>query len=126
MKKFRLPLLLLLAACSSSALAGCKKSSGGDPDDPTDGYVTVNFYLDYNKEAAGEIYETQKVKNGSKVTEPTKPTEAPFPEFPNFLGWSEKEIIDNKSDLWNFSKNKIKTNYSEFSLFGIWVAEGEN
>ena len=122
MKKLYFALSLLFAA--TTALTGCRKSSGGGDDE--DETITVNFYHDYNQVAAGEIYDTQYVKNGSKVKEPTKPTESPFPEFPVFLGWSKKEVIDDKKDLWNFSKDKVKTDIDEFPIYGIWVAEGEN
>ena len=122
--------LLLLAPLS---LAGCKRSSSNDgPETPSgsgeedDDSVTVNFYLDYNKINLNEVYHSQTVKRGKTVSEPPKPSEAPSPEFPVFLGWSAKEIIDDKKDLWNFSKDKITTEYDEFEIFGIWVAEGEN
>ena len=122
MKKLFLTLFLL--ASSGICLAGCNRSGGGGDGD--EDLITVKFYLDYNQVAAGEIYDTQYVKNGSKVKEPTKPTESPFPEFPVFLGWSKKEVIDDKKDLWNFSKDKVKTDIDEFPIYGIWVAEGEN
>ena len=107
-----------LAACHND-----KTPSGGDKEKD----VTINFYLDFNQLNENNVYQTYSVKNGSKLTEPKKPTvdQAPMPEFTVFLGWSYKEIIEDKRDLWDFSKNKIDTIEPSFNLFGIWVAEGE-
>ena len=88
--------------------------------------VTVNFYLDYNQVAAGKIYFTTEVDNGGLILEqPANPTEAPYPEFPVFKGWSAKEIINNENELWNFATDKVVTNQGTFSIYGFWVAEGE-
>ena len=65
------------------------------------------------------------MKNGSKLEAPATPTKAPMPEFPVFLGWSYKEIINDKKDLWDFSKDTVQTDETSFNLFGIWVAQGE-
>ena len=119
--------LALLFLLSSLSIAGCSCNSNGEEIiiDP-DLIVTVNYYVDYNDLMAKEVYHTETVKNGSKLTRPTDPTEGHFEEFPVFKGWSKKEIIDNDSDLWNFSKDKVAVEVgSTFNLFGIWVAEGE-
>lgn len=119
-------------------LGGCHRASGGgsggggsgggggggDPVTPT-GQIAVNFYLDFNKVNEKEVYYTVNVKKGDKLTAPTTPTQAPLPEFPVFLGWSKKEIVDDKKDLWNFSTDTVDTNESVFNIYGIWVAEGE-
>ena len=132
MKKLSIALLL---AASFLTLAGCKKNnssngggnggggSGGGTEN--DGKIQINFYADYNQLNSKNVYHTYRVENGSKLTKPTDPTEAPMPEFPVFLGWSYKEIIDNKADLWDFSTDTVQTNEPSFSLFGIWVAQGE-
>ena len=129
----KLSIALLLVATSFIGLAGCKKSSsggnggnnsgGGGTED--DGKIQVNFYIDYNQWNAKETYYSTRVKNGSKLTAPDNPTKAPMPEFPVFLGWSKKEVIDNKEDLWNFSTDVVDTTSQTFNLFGIWVVEGE-
>ena len=128
----KLSIALLLVASSLVGLAGCKKSSsggnggnnsGGGTED--DGKIQVNFYIDYNQWNAKETYYSIRVKNGSKLTAPDHPTKAPMPEFPVFLGWSKKEVIDNKEDLWNFSTDVVGTTSQTFNLFGIWVVEGE-
>ena len=126
----KLSIALLLVATSFVSLAGCKKSSGGgggggSSGGNTDGTITVNFYADYNQLNEKNVYVTQNVKNGAKLTKPADPTKAPMPEFPVFLGWSYKEIIDDKKDLWDFSTDTVQTNEPSFNLFGIWVAQGE-
>ena len=88
--------------------------------------MTVTFYADYNQKIIKNIYYECTVQNGELINDkPNKPTEAPFPEFPNFKGWSSKEIIDDDKDLWDFSTDKVISKTSSFELFGIWVAEGE-
>ena len=117
----KLVLTLLVASFATIGVAACKKKS------TSNNKITVNFYLDYNEIASGEVYYTYEVKNGSKLKEPPTPTQGTFPEFPTFKGWSHREIIDKDEDLWDFSKDVAKTEegYSEFNMFGIWVAEGE-
>ncbi len=133
MKKLHIISLFLMA--STLCFAGCTNNggsggSGGDGPgggggDVDDGKIQINFYVDYNQLNIKNVYHTYRVKNGSKLTKPADPTEAPMPEFPVFLGWSYKEIIDNKNDLWDFSKDTVQTEEPKFNLFGIWVAQGE-
>ena len=117
-------LLVSLLAVSTFAIIGCKGNKKKDSED--DGKIQVNYYIDYNAITSGEVYYTYREFDGSKLQEPTKPTEAPFPEFPVFKGWSKKELIDNDADLWNFATDEmhVKEGYRTFNLFGIWVAEG--
>ena len=117
-------LLGLLPALLAMSVTGCS----GDDDDKSEKLpenVVVTFYIDFNQPNSDESYATQTIKQGEKVTAPETPTEAPFPEFPVFLGWSEKEIIQSKNDLWNF-ETTITSKSGTFSIYGIWVAEGEN
>ena len=101
--------------------------SGGGDTSEYDGKIGVSFYLDYNQITAGVVYETYRIENHKKLTKPADPTEAPLPEFPVFKGWSQKEIIDNDDDLWDFDKDvmDVPEGYRTFNMFGIWVAEGE-
>ncbi len=124
--------ILVLAALSILMLIGCGKngnnssSGGGDSSGPKEDLITVNFYLDYNQKAIKNIYHTCKVKNGSVITNlPPTPTEAPYPEFPVFKGWSYKELIASEEDLWDFTTDKIDTKSTVFELYGYWAAEGE-
>lgn len=137
--------LLLLSVLSLGLLMGCTgnnnpSQSGGnsgnesESDNPSSSSsepiiekkVTVNFYLDYNHVSNDQIIFTTQVDNGGLISEkPTNPTEAPYPEFPVFKGWSKKEIIDDINDLWNFESDIVIANSGVFSLYGIWVAEGE-
>lgn len=135
-------MLILSLLASMAFLSACDNSSGGggggnSGDSQDDGKITVSFYIDFNYANANkewnisggnslETYDVQRVENGSKVTKPADPTTAPFPEFPVFLGWSKKEVIDSKSDLWNFDTDTINTETKTFSLYGCWAAEGEN
>ena len=117
----KIVLVLLAAGVTALSLTGCKNSSADD------GKITVNFYVDYNQVNANEIYHTEKVKNGSKLKKPNDPGETNFAEFPVFLGWSKKGVIDNKEDLWDFSVDRVdvKEGVKTLNIYGIWVAEGE-
>lgn len=125
MKKLHVISLFLMA--STLIVTGCNKKSGGGSGgggSTDDGKIEVNFYADYNQLSAKNPCHTVRVKNGSKLTAPSTP-EAPMPEFPVFLGWSYKEIINDKKDLWNFSTDVVQTDEPTYNIFGIWVAEGE-
>ncbi len=131
--------IFLTALCSLALIAACNSSSsggGGGGDDPTPGpgpeptptptgSITVNFYLDYNQPDAKNVYYSYKVNNGDKLTEPARPSEPIFEEFPVFKGWSHKDIIDNDEDLWNFATDTVDTTDTVFYMYGIWVAQGE-
>ena len=132
-------LLVFLAALSIVMVSGCKKnkqptsdsepiseSTSSEETSIPDVMITVKFYLDYNQVEAKEVYHTVEVKNGSKLEEPTRPTPPLFPEFPVFKGWSQKEIIDDVKDLWNFDTDVVKVTLgTSLNLYGIWVAQGE-
>ena len=117
-------LLGLLPALLAMSVTGC----GGDDEDSGEKLpenVVVTFYIDFNQPNSDESYATQTIKQGEKVTAPATPTEAPFKEFPVFLGWSQKEVIQSKDDLWNFDST-ITSKTGTFSIYGIWVAKGES
>ena len=132
--------LVLLSILSLGLLVGCTNTnnpsnnqSGSDDtsnvsssESIIEKKVTVNFYLDYNHVSNDQIIFTTQIDNGGLITEkPANPTEAPYPEFPVFKGWSKREIIDDVNDLWNFEADIVVANSGVFSLYGIWVAEGE-
>ena len=105
MKNLKIIPLVLFTVITG--LTGCNKGGGGGggvTPTPDDGKIQINFYLDYNQINTKNTYSTTRVKNGSKLKAPTTPKEkdAPLPEVPVFLGWSKKEIIDDKKDLWDF------------------------
>lgn len=138
MKKIKLGLLTLIPALLALSLSACdnggqvtpSQSGGGGGGDSgqtiPEGYVRVTFYIDFNQMGTEEYYDRKDIAIGTAVAEPTRPTEAPFPQFPNFAGWSAKEIIKDKNDLWNFSTTITpEEGANTFSLFGIWLAEGE-
>lgn len=84
--------------------------------------ITINFYVDYNYAAEGNIYHTCSVYLNAKITDvPENPTENIFNDFPNFIGWSTYQIINDTKDLWNFDKDIVQTTYSSLSLYGIWT-----
>ena len=122
MKKF-----LLLFALSSIMMVGCHNNDNDNYG--KEGDISVKFYLDFNALATNEIYEEVLIYNNSKLKEPKRPTaeQAPLPEFPVFKGWSTKEIIDDDSDLWNFTTDKVSVDdgTTEFRLYGFWASEGE-
>lgn len=131
--------LVLLSVLSLGLLVGCTNNnnpsnnqSGSDGPSSSSSEpiiekkVKVNFYLDYNHVSDDQIIFTTQIDNGGLITEkPSDPTEAPYPEFPVFKGWSKREIIDDISELWNFETDIVVANSGVFSLYGIWVAEGE-
>ena len=86
--------------------------------------VTVDFYLDYNTytESIRNIYASQTVQNGEKLTKPADPEEAPFTDFPTFLGWSTHPLIEDPDMLWDFDKDVVDTKNSSLVMYGIWEA----
>ena len=135
MKLKKLGLLALLAispmvgltACSGCSSDSENESESVDPGDIPEGYIRVFFYVDFNQPNTGECLEHQDVLPDSLITAPVTPY-AVSEDFPVFLGWSAKEVINDKKDLWNFSSDKVNTENGEntFSIYGIWVAEGES
>ena len=130
--------LVLLSFLSLGLLVGCTNNTPSNNQSGSDSpssissepiiekKVKVNFYLDYNHVSDDQIIFTTQIDNGGLITEkPSDPTEAPYPEFPVFKGWSKREIIEDISELWNFETDVVVANSGVFSLYGIWVAEGE-
>ena len=137
----KLGLITLLASASLlSACSGCSNTNNGSSttsEEVPDGKVKVTFYVDWNATNNPEVtwrtqntgvpYSSVIIDQDTKVTKPADPTTPPQAEFPVFLGWSKKETIDNKQDLWNFDTDVVSSSEGKyFSLFGIWVASGEN
>ena len=128
---------LIIALCLATSLfmVGCKKNNkpSSDSSDTTTEesidpsvVVTVNFFLDYNDVSVTGRYYRCQVNAGSLITDvPPKPTTPPMPEFPTFLGWSKKEVINDSKDLWDFSKDIVPSKSTVLNLYGIWVAQGE-
>jgi len=125
MKLKKLAYLALIPSLFAFSATAC---SGGDDksSESLPPNVVVTFYIDFNQPNSDEYYDQVTIEQGGKVTAPADPTEAPFPEFPVFMGWSAKEIIKSKADLWDFSNNTITSKSGTFEIYGIWVAEGEN
>ena len=123
--------LLLLSACTGNKNNGNNSGNNSNTDSseqPVDeDAITVKFYLDYNQVNVDNVYATYQIKNDSLLTEPTRPTSsnAPLPEYPNFVGWSYKQIIDSTDDLWNFSTDKVNvpTGVKTFRMYGFWSVE---
>ena len=123
--------LLLLSACTGNKNNGSNSGNGSNTDSseqPVDeDVITIKFYLDYNQVNVDNVYVTYQIKNNSLLTEPTRPTssDAPLPEYPNFVGWSNKQIIDTTDDLWNFATDKVNlpSNIKTFRMYGFWSVE---
>ena len=133
MKKLFATICLMASIIS---LGACNKKKGPSTDtgtqttesiDPTV-QVTVNFYLDYNDSLVnGKRYHRCVVQAGSLITDkPATPTSAPQEEFPVFIGWSKKEIINDLEDLWDFDKDVVPSSSKILNIYGIWAAEGEH
>lgn len=138
----KLGLITLLASASLlSVCGGCSNSnkdnsSGTTSEEVPDGKVKVTFYVDWNATNSpevtwrttndGVVYQSVIIDQNTKVAKPADPATPPQAEFPVFLGWSRKETIDNKQDLWNFDTDVVNVDGKYFSLFGIWVAAGES
>ena len=108
-------------------LTGCNNSSD-DSGEEVDTRVEVRYYLDYTFEDADQTYATLKVENGSKIGQPLEPQNAPSKEFPVFVGWSKKPIIDDTADLWNFDTDTVNVDegVKTFAIYGIWFSQGEH
>ncbi len=126
MKKLLLSLFVLSSIGLAACIGGGKKSDKSGSSE-WDGKIEVIFYQDYNQIRIKEVYTSYRVENHTKLTKPADPTESNYPEFPVFIGWSRKEIVDNTEDLWDFENDTldVKDNVKEFVLFGQWVAEGD-
>ena len=136
----KLGLITLLASASLlSACSGCSNTNNdsNSEEEVPDGKVKVTFYVDLNATNNPEVtwrtqntgvpYSSVIIDQDTKVAKPADPTTAPQAEFPVFLGWSHKETIDNKEDLWNFDTDIVSSSEGKyFSLYGIWVAAGES
>ena len=130
--------LVILSIASAIALVGCSctaqpngnSGGGGGSNTSTSNVnkndITVNFYADFNQVLSKNVFQSYTVHNGDKLTKPTNNPEAPYPEFPVFLGWSAKEIIDDKADLWDFENDYVDTAGKTWNMYGIWVAQGES
>ena len=134
MKKLIYPVLLVLPLLVTSCFKNNKKSSSGDPSDssstsiPDQDKITVTFYEDLNQKIAKNIYKREVLTWGDKIERPVDPSVPLDPAFPVFKGWSLKDVIDDDSDLFDFSKplsEEFVDSYMTVDLFGIWVAEGE-
>ena len=137
MKKSFIPLVLL----TTTLLIGCgaRRNKQEDKvlpnpdeiDDKENGEVTVNFYSDFNQKIAKVIYATQSWDFGDKVVEIAGPSTAPDPAFSEFAGWSAKEVVDDLSDLFDFSTVLSKENVDDstgkyvLDLFGIWITKAD-
>lgn len=113
--KFITALFAVLASISMVSCGGGKKID-------TSVTITVNFYIDYNYAAEEIIYHTCDVYLNAKITDiPSNPDQNIFADFPNFLGWSSYQLINDVDDLWDFEKDIVDTTYSTLSIYGIWV-----
>lgn len=121
--------LLLFSACTGGSKSNSESgnnNSGNTSITPIDDdTITIKFYLDYNQVSIDNVYETYQVKNGSLLTEPARPTssDAPLPEYPSFVGWSQKQIIDSTDDLWDFAVDKVNmpTGVKTLRIYGFWA-----
>ena len=131
MKMKKLFLTSLLFAFTFS-LMGCGNNQPTVEPDPTPGgsepevgKVVVTFYADYNQINQKNVYHVTKVNKGDKLVAPNAPSQSNYEEFPTFLGWSIKQVIDSRDDLWDFANDRVDIEELTLNMFGIWVAEGE-
>ena len=133
MKKLLLTSLLLSLSITGCS---CSRHGSGDNKDPWDDDdepeivpgmpVTVRFYTDYNHTESADILLEYVSANGELLTQkPANPTTSYYEEFTVFKGWSEKPIIDDDKDLWDFSTDVVASHTGVLRIFGIWVATGE-
>ena len=118
--------MLLAGGCACARGGNDPTSSSTTSGQPTinpDMNVTVRFYVDYNAITVSDIYATQTVKNFEKITKPANPTVPPQDEFPNFMGWSTHEVVDDMKYLWDFDKDTVQSRSAVLNLFGVWVEE---
>lgn len=111
-----------MQASSPEELISSIESASNEPE--TTQEVTVDFYIDYNTYTADvrHPYQTQVIKNGEKLTKPEDP-EAPFSDFPVFLGWAPFALIEDPDLLWDFDKDIVNIKGDEMLMFGIWDAK---
>jgi len=106
MKKSRF-ILAAAAIALMAAFAGCGKSDGGSPDNPTPKTFTVTFVSNGGSEVA-----PQSVAEGELATEPTAPSRSNYV----FAGW----FIDdsNFTDKWDFATRTVST---DVTLYAKWT-----
>ncbi len=110
------------------AFASCQKKENQDSSPSIPLYedeVTVNFYPDFTSTLSTDIFYTVTLNNGDLLPVPPGTPAQKFPELPVFKGWSDKEVIDDLNDLWDFKKDKLQSPTQIFNMYGIWMAEGE-
>ena len=107
---------------------------GGDDED--DKIINVFFFLDYNSVDEEDTTGTRLLANfmwypdrpvGQSGLVPATPTTAPTSDFPHFIGWSNKAIIDSASELIDV-ETYVTGDLKDFAyIFGIWsdVPKGE-
>lgn len=135
-------LALIISGCgggssSSSTSESSSNTSSWTSDSSTEGLCLVRFYknfsvgnieIDYDEDNAEDPYHTKEAyywyysEPNVLLEEPTTPTASDDPAFPLFLGWSEKPIINNESDLIDFTTDKVPSR-EVYTLYGIWVSE---
>lgn len=136
MKKLFFPFLLALPLLMTSCFSNRNNQSSGSNSSseqnsseiPEKDKITVTFYEDLNQKIAKNIYKREVLTWGDKIERPADPSAPLDPAFPVFKGWSLKDVIDDDSDLFDFSKplsEEFVDSYMTVDLFGIWVAEGE-
>lgn len=120
MKKFLfllVPMLLTLGACTPAT------SSSSSEDDPYRiDQVTVYFFESAVKFDTKNPFYSYTVDLGGKLTAPETNPVSSDPAFNTFLGWSNKPIIMNNDDLWDFENDKIPSYIPnlEFYVYGQW------
>lgn len=105
---------------SSSSNESESSSSISDKDK-----ITVTFYADFNQKVAKNIYKQYTLTWGDKVPKPENPQKL-NDDFPNFIGWSIHEVIDDENQLFDFNtklSDEIIDSYMTLDLFGIWDAD---
>lgn len=126
---------LLLAACapisssdlfsssaptSSSSEPSSETSSSEDPMFAKD-KVKVYFFESGVKYDRYNPYYLVEVEVGSKISNPGTPASTD-PAFNVFVGWSNKPIVMDDSEIWNFEEDTLP-NYvpgGEYYLYGQW------
>lgn len=118
----------VVTASANGKSVSCSFNVVDEGDDEEDKTIKLYFFIDY-----ANVDETDKT--GTKLLAtfkwypdrvlsqdviPSDPTKAPTSDFPYFIGWSTRAIVDDKSGLIDWSTYVTGDTRNYVYIFGIW------
>ncbi|MGM9873706.1 MAG: hypothetical protein ACI31G_02140 [Bacilli bacterium] len=126
---FLTALMISLSSCNrethdTSSSSSIEVSSSEEYSWPDDEKINVFYYKDYL--TIDTMYYSGLVIPGTAITDiPPDPEEPTDPYFDTFVGWSKRAVIDDLSDLYDFSTIIPLSQSSSIVLYGIWLNQND-